>query len=178
MAERVMLDRVLWNFAKKAGVEVRDIARPVVEESKRAGLSGAIAALKTAVRVPVPKKFEGAPEAACAAAWSLWAEALAELPKIIAAAKKAAPTRDQVSEIMLWNSTVPVVSDEGNDRLVEGGAYAAPRSTEPDAAYEEEEQRQEIGLALAQQPLLNRKLLVLLGLAPLECVLPSANGAA
>jgi hypothetical protein len=126
----------------------------------------------------VPKKFEGSAEAACVATWRLWEDALAELPKIVAAAKRAAPTRDQVSEIMLWNSTVPVVSDEGNDRLVEGGAYAAPRSTEPDAAYEEEEQRQEIGLALMQQPLLNRKLLVLLGLAPLECVLPSANGAA
>lgn len=175
MADRIVLDRVLWNFAKKANVEVRDVSRPVVEESKRAGLDAAVAALRTAVRVPVPKNQEDL-TAACLLAWTCWGEALAALPAIVVAAKKAAPTADQIAAIMLWNSTVPVINDEGSDRLVEGGAYAAPRSSEPDEIYEQEERRAEVGRALSLLPLLQRKLLVLLGMAPLECVLPEASG--
>lgn len=178
MAERIVLDRVLWNFAKAAGIEVREMA-PIVSSAKANGLDAAIGLL---ARIECPPRARRSPSdteqswaAKVKACQDAWPAAIQSLPKLLAAALRAAPTADEVAEIMGWNSTVPVVSDEGNDRLIDGGAYAGPRSSEPDAVLERAERDREVGRALAQLGLMERKLLVLLGLAPLECVVPAAT---
>lgn len=179
MAERIVLDRVLWNFAKAAGIEVREIAAPIISSAKASGLDAAVGLL---ARIDGPPKARRSPSdteqswaAKERARRDAWPAAVKSLPSILSAALRAAPTADEVAEIMGWNSTVPVVNDEGNDRLIDGGAYASPRSSEPDAVLERAERDREVGRALAQLELTQRKLLVLLGLAPLECVLPAAT---
>ena len=179
MSERIVLDRILWNFARAAGVEVREIAAPIVAAARADGLEAAIQLLAKTKAPPTPRRSPTEDDQSWAAkvrtreaAWPLAGQSL---PKLLADWRKRAPTPDEVAEIMGWNSTVPVVSDEGNDRLVEGGAYAGPRSSEPDAALERRERDLEVSRGLAQLGLLERKLLVLLGLAPLECVLPEAT---
>lgn len=92
-------------------------------------------------------------------------------------ARVKAPSPEEVASLMLACSTVSTVDEEGEDRLNEAASYSAPDSSRPDVVVEAHSTKTSLARALQVLTILDRKVLVLLGLAPLDCLQPLPQGA-
>ncbi len=144
MADHILRDRVSWTLAQRTGLEPRAVSEAIGE------------------------MFDQEQD------WEVVGQRLScvveTAPAIVAKARRRAPTAGAVSKVMLANSVVSVVDDEGEDRLNEVSSYSAPSDERPDRACEARSQINLLHRALEVLSILERKLLVLLGLAPVECM--------
>jgi len=81
-----------------------------------------------------------------------------------------AATEQSVAAIMKASSVVPTIDDEGEDKQDRTHSYSAPTEEQPAAMYEENEGLSLLRRALATLSIIERKILVLSGLAELSCL--------
>lgn len=75
-----------------------------------------------------------------------------------------------VAAIMKASSVVPTIDDEGEDKQDRTHSYSAPTEEQPESKYEENQGLRLLRKALATLSIIERKVLVLSGLAELNCL--------
>lgn len=170
VAEHVLRDRVAWTLGQRFGLNPRQVAFEIDEAMREndgdwgaaAGeLGGRLYGLKaqdeqTDLATLDPEKFYDVSE------------------ETVVRARKHAPSRDAVAGVMLACSTVSTIDDEGEDRLNEAASYSAPTHERPDVQADRGEERWAVGIALNTLSILEKKVLVLLGLTGVDCLLSEA----
>lgn len=173
VAEHVLRDRVAWTLAQRFGLDARQVSGEIDEALREAGgdwegasvaLGGRLYGLKVQDESVVPESVD--PERFYHVS-----------EEVVVRAKKRAPTRDAVAGVMLACSTVSTIDDEGEDRLNEAASYSAPVSEQPDVVADRAEEKWAIGIALNTLSILEKKVLVLLGLVGIEYLQPAATEA-
>lgn len=170
MATQILRDRVAYTLSVRTRLDSRQVSRAMAEaldeldeSADWRAVSAKISAHSTAPEgqeeeTPVDPRLEQL-------------ETIA--PEVVRRARADAPTAEQVAGVMLANSFVPCVDDEGEDKSDALSSHAAPEDQRPDLAAERAGRSSMVHRVLKKLSILERKLLVLLDLAPLDCLQPT-----
>ncbi len=149
MASDVLRDRVSWTLAQRSGLDAGELAS-AIDEGLEEG------------------DWEEAREALIKAGGGVLSPEIVDLT-VVKASKKA-PTGDQVAGIMQANAVASMVDEDGEDRMEEAAACAAPLDGRPDVQLYAKSRVLVARRALEYLSMIERKFLILLGLAPLDCI--------